>query len=66
MVKIGFNGHQSNIGEMYISTGSLYLCSVIFLPLGLPETDEFWSSPEELYTQKKAWQGKEFPIDSRL
>ena len=65
-LKIGFNGHQMNIGEMYISTGSLYLCSVIFLPLGLPETDEFWNSPKELWTQKKAWQGKEFPIDSNL
>ena len=65
-LKIGFNGNQLNIGESYISTGSLYLCSVIFLPLGLPETDNFWSSPEELWTQKKAWQGKEFPIDSKL
>lgn len=65
-LKIGFNGHQLKIGEKYINTGSLYLCSVIFLPLGLEETDEFWSQSEELWTQKKAWQGKEFPIDFKL
>lgn len=65
-LKIGFNGNQLNIGESYISTGSLYLCSLVFLPLGLPEIDNFWNSPEELWTQKKAWKGIEFPIDSKL
>ena len=65
-LKIGFNGHQLNIGEMYISTGSLYLCSVIFLPLGPSKKDDFWNLPDELWTQKKAWQGKEFQIDSKL
>ena len=65
-LKIGFNGHQLNIGELYISTGSLYLCSVIFLPLGLSKKDDFWNLPDELWTQKKAWQGKEFQIDSKL
>ena len=32
-LQIGFYGHQPDIGESYISTGSLYLCSVGFLPL---------------------------------
>ena len=43
-LRIGFCGHQPGVGETYISTGSLYLCSVAFLPLGLPPTDEFWSA----------------------
>lgn len=60
---IGFCGHQPGIGEFYISTGSLYLCSVVFLPLGLPESDPFWSDPEVEWTSKKAWSGKEFTID---
>ena len=34
-LRIGFCGHQPGVGETYISTGSLYLCSVAFLPLGL-------------------------------
>src|SRR5262249_22142806 len=35
-LRIGFCGHQQSLAESYISTGSLYLCSVAFLPLGLP------------------------------
>lgn len=54
-LQIGLNGHQPSLGENYISTGSLYLTSVIFLPLGLPESDEFWSTPDEPWTQKKIW-----------
>ena len=42
---IGFCGHQPGIGEQYISTGSLYLSTVAFLPLGLPATDAFWANP---------------------
>ena len=60
---IGFCGHQPGVGERYISTGSLYLCSVGLLPLGLPETDPFWSAPSEPWTSVRAWGGKEFPID---
>jgi hypothetical protein len=43
-LKIGFNGNQLNIREIYISTGNLYLCSEIFLPHRFPESDNFWSS----------------------
>src|SRR6266705_251342 len=30
---IGLSGHQPGIGEPYVSTGSLYLCTTAFLPL---------------------------------
>ena len=60
---IGFCGHQPGIGETYISTGSVYLCAVGLLPLGLPESDPFWSAPEAPWTQKRAWSGEAFPID---
>jgi len=63
---IGFAGHQPSIGETYISTGSLYLCTQAFLPLGLPASDEFWSGPSQDWTSKKAYAGKEFPIDHAL
>jgi len=63
---IGFCGHQPGIGESYISTGSVYLCSVAFLPLGLPEADEFWSAPSQDWTSKKAYSGKAFTIDKAL
>ena len=62
-LQIGIYGHQSNIGEGYISTGSLYLCAEAFLVLGLPTTDSFWSDEYQPWTQKKIWSGKEIPID---
>ena len=55
---IGVCGHQPNMGENYISTGSLYLCSSVFLPLGLDENDEFWSSKDEPFTMQKLWSGE--------
>jgi hypothetical protein len=65
-LRIGFCGHQPGIGEAYISTGSLYLCSVGLLPLGLPASDEFWSAPPQPWTSVKAWSGQTFPIDHAL
>jgi hypothetical protein len=63
---IGFAGHQPSIGEAYISTGSLYLCSGAWLPLGLPATDEFWSAPAEMWTQQKAWSGVDIKTDHAI
>jgi hypothetical protein len=65
-LRIGFCGHQPGIGETYISTGSLYLCSVALLPLGLPASDEFWSAPPQPWTSAKAWSGQPFPIDHAI
>lgn len=55
-LKIGFCGQQPEIGENYISTGSLYLCMAVFLPLGLREQDSFWQGKAD-WTSKKAWSG---------
>jgi len=60
---IGFYGHQPEIGEPYISTGSLYLCTEAFIVLGLPPGSSFWSAPDALYTQQQIWGGKKAPID---
>jgi hypothetical protein len=65
-LRIGFCGHQPAIGERYISTGSLYLCAVGLLPLGLPASAPFWSLPAEPWTAQRAWSGQDFPIDSAL
>jgi hypothetical protein len=65
-LQIGFCGHQPGVGERYISTGSLYLCSVGLLPLGLPPADEFWAAAPQPWTSVRAWKGEEFPIDHAL
>lgn len=62
-LQLGFNGHQPEVAESYISTGSLYLCSTVFLPLGLPSTDEFWTGKKADWTNKKAWNGKKIKRD---
>ncbi len=63
---LGFAGHQPNLAESYISTGSLYLCSAVFLPLGLPATNEFWTSKTEDWSSKKGWKGGKVQIDKSI
>ncbi len=65
-LRIGFCGAQPSVGECYISTGSLYLCSTVLLPLGLPPSAPFWSEPDQKWTSLKAWQGEPFPLDKAL
>ncbi len=63
---VGFCGHQPAIGESYISTGSCYLCSAAWLPLGLPADDPFWKGPAKPWTQQKVWSGKNVEADHAL
>lgn len=63
---LGFCGHQAELAESYISTGSLYLSCAVFLPLGLPTTDEFWAGKKADWTNKKAWSGNDLRIDKAL
>jgi len=65
-LNIGLYGSQPDLGEVYITTGSLYLCTNAFLPLGLPETDEFWSSAPEPWTSVKIWSGQNVPSDHAM
>ena len=65
-LQIGLCGHQPSIGETYISTGSLYLCTTAFLPLGLPVSDAFWASPAQDWTAKRIWSGQDVKTDHAL
>ena len=65
-LSVGFYGHQPSIAEPYISTGSCYLCSAVFLPLGLPAEDPFWAGPPTPWTSKKIWSGEEAQPDHAL
>jgi hypothetical protein len=60
---IGLCGHQPQLAERYISTGSLYLCAVGLLPLGLPPEDEFWAGAAADWTAKKLWSGQDMKPD---
>ena len=63
---IGLAGHQPQLGEFYISTGSLYLCLEAFLPLGLKPDDSFWKDPPTDWTAKHVWSGGDLPTDHAL
>jgi hypothetical protein len=63
---VGFAGHQPHLGETYISTGSLYLCAAVFLPLGLGPADAFWLGPAEDWTSKRIWRGEDAPADHAI
>jgi hypothetical protein len=65
-LNIGLYGNQPGQADFYITTGSLYICSEIFVVLGLPETDEFWSAPGEPWTSVKIWSGADVPADHAM
>jgi len=65
-LRIGYTGSQIHMSESYINTGSLYLCTAAFLPLGLPADDPFWSAPPSDWTAKKAWNGVDVGADHAI
>ncbi len=65
-LKIGFCGAQPGVGEVYISTGSNYLCMAVFLPLGLLPDDEFWTAGDMDWTSKRMWSGGPCEVDEAL
>ncbi|MDY4976713.1 MAG: DUF2264 domain-containing protein, partial [Clostridia bacterium] len=54
---------QAGLGEFYITTGSLYLCSAVFVALGLPEEDPFWSGEDKKWTNLAVFGGQDLPWD---
>ena len=61
---LGLIGNQqSGITDVYSNTGSMYITSLAFLPLGLPPTHKFWADPFTKWTQLKAWGGEPFAKD---
>lgn len=65
-LRLGLAGSQPDLAEGYISTGSLYLCTTAFLPLGLPADDPFWSDPALPWTSVRVWSGESLPADHAL
>jgi hypothetical protein len=63
---VGLCGHQPHLGESYISTGSLYLCATVLLPLGLPESAPFWTAPLEDWTARRLWRGEDGVADHAI
>lgn len=62
----GVYGYQPGLAEMYINTGSLYLCSAVFLVLGVSPEHPFWTDADEPWTQKKLWSGVDMKCDEYI
>ncbi|MBL0914322.1 MAG: DUF2264 domain-containing protein [Sphingopyxis sp.] len=60
---VGHGGHQPSLAEDYISTGSLYLATAAFLPLGLPPDDAFWTAEAAAITSVRLYDGGEVSPD---
>ena len=60
---IGLYGSQPDLGDFYNNQGSPYICSNIFLPLGLPASDPFWANPAAKWSAQKIWSGEDFAND---
>lgn len=62
-LQLGFAGHQPDLANYYTNNGSLYMTSLVFMPLGLPIDHPFWTDEIQPWTSQKAWNGQPFPID---
>ncbi|WP_241254818.1 DUF2264 domain-containing protein [Sphingobacterium sp. DR205] len=60
---LGMYGSQPGLGDPYNNQGSPYLCSVIFLPLGLSDQDPFWTSEVTDWSAKRIWSGQDWNKD---
>ncbi|MCI1648045.1 MAG: DUF2264 domain-containing protein [Bacteroides sp.] len=56
-LNIGVCGNQPDLADGYNNRGSLYICTNIFLPLGLSADDSFWNCNDESWTSVKIWSG---------
>lgn len=57
-LQLGVCGYQPGMASPYISTASLYMATLAFLPLGLPADDPFWTAPAEKSTWEKCFTGE--------
>lgn len=62
----GIYGCQPDLAEDYICVGSLYLCTGVFLPLGLAPEHAFWTGPELDWTARKIWTGSNVTRDHAI
>jgi rhamnogalacturonyl hydrolase YesR len=65
-LNLGAVGSQPGLREDYNATGSLYMCLMGLVHLGLPANDPFWTAPPADWTQKKIWSGEDVPRDHAL
>ena len=59
----GMCGSQPGLRDFYTSIGSLYLCLLAFLPLGLSAHAPFWRDPPRAITSQRLSAGEDLEAD---
>jgi len=57
----GIVGEQLNARDDYNYTGSLYMCAIGLMHLGMPADSPFWTQKAEKWTQQRIWSGEDLP-----
>ena len=57
---LGICRSSARPSNYYTNNGSLYMTSLVFMPLGLPADHPFWKDAAEPWTSQKAWSGQPF------
>jgi hypothetical protein len=65
-LRLGFGCEDLSLADGYSNNGSTYYCLLMFAPLALPPTDEFWTDDAVAWTQQKAWGGQIVPRDKSI
>jgi hypothetical protein len=65
-LRLGVVGFQPGVQETYNATGSLYMCLVGLVHLGLPADDPYWTDPPVPWTQQRIWSGHDVARDQSL
>lgn len=65
-LRIGVIGEQPELGEEYITTGSLYMWCTMFLVLGLSNEHDFWKKSEEKWSSSRVWSREKIEADKAL
>jgi len=60
---LGLYGDQPGLTDFYNNQGSPYLCTMIFLPLGLPSDAPFWATEAQDWSAKRIWSGRDWTKD---
>ncbi len=63
---IGLNGKQPGLADVYNNQGSLYLCTEVFLPLGLAPDAAFWQDEDQPWSSRVIWNGADFHGDHAM
>ena len=65
-LKIGLIQEQTNLGEPYVNTGSLYMFMAMFMVTAIDSNNNFWQGGKLRDYSGRIWSGENLSADSSL